>query len=41
MVEYAIVLGLIALIAIVALVALGPQIKNFFNSANNEIDNAK
>ncbi len=37
MVEYALILGLIAIVAIVVLVALGPKIKDLFNKANNEI----
>jgi pilus assembly protein Flp/PilA len=37
MVEYALILGLIAVAAIVVLVILGPRIKNMFNKANNEI----
>ena len=40
MVEYALILGLIAIVAIVVLVALGPKIKDLFNKANNEVDNA-
>lgn len=40
MVEYALVLGLIAIVAVVALVALGPKIKNLFSKANNEVDEA-
>ena len=41
MVEYALILGLIAIVAIVVLVALGPKIKNLFNDANGAIDDAK
>jgi pilus assembly protein Flp/PilA len=41
MVEYALILGLIAIVAIVVLVALGPKIKNLFNKANNAVDDAK
>ena len=35
MVEYALILGLIAIVAIVVLIALGPKISNLFNKANN------
>lgn len=41
MVEYALIIGLIAVVAVVALVALGPRIKNMFNSANNSLGNAE
>ena len=37
MVEYALILGLIAVAAIVILVVLGPKIKNMFADANNEL----
>jgi pilus assembly protein Flp/PilA len=37
MVEYALILGLIAIVAVVTLVFLGPKIKNLFNSANKKI----
>ena len=40
MVEYALILGLIAIVAIVVLVALGPKIKSLFNKANNAADDA-
>ncbi|MBQ9517639.1 MAG: Flp family type IVb pilin [Eubacterium sp.] len=40
MVEYALILGLIAIVAIVVLVALGPKIKSLFNKANNAVDDA-
>ena len=40
MVEYALILGLIAIVAIVVLIALGPKIKNLFNKANNDVDPA-
>ncbi len=35
MVEYALLIGLIAVVAVVAVVALGGSIKNLFESANN------
>ena len=41
MVEYALILGLIAIVAIVVLIALGPKIKNLFNKANNAVDDAQ
>jgi pilus assembly protein Flp/PilA len=41
MVEYALVLGLIAIVALIVLVAFGPKIKDIFNKANNAADNAK
>ena len=37
MVEYALILGLIAIAAIVVLVLLGPRIKNLFNKADSNI----
>lgn len=37
MVEYALIIGLIAVVAVVALVALGPRIQNMFRSADNEL----
>ncbi|MEX1308054.1 MAG: Flp family type IVb pilin [Eubacteriales bacterium] len=37
MVEYGLILGLIAIAAVVALVALGPKISNMFNNANNAL----
>lgn len=40
MVEYGLILGLIALVAIVALIALGPKIKNLFETASNEMNKA-
>ena len=40
MVEYALILGLIAIVAIVVLIALGPKISNLFNKANNEVGEA-
>ena len=40
-VEYALVLGLIAIVALVVLLAFGPKIKGTFNKANNAVDEAK
>ena len=40
MVEYGLIIGLIAVVVIVALVALGPKIRDMFNEVNNEIDAA-
>lgn len=40
MVEYALIIGLIAIVAVVALVLLGPQIRTLFNNANEEISDA-
>ncbi len=38
MVEYGLILGLIALVAIVALIALGPKIRNLFDKASEDMD---
>lgn len=38
MVEYALILGLIAIAAVVVLVVMGPRIKELFNKANNNLD---
>jgi Flp pilus assembly pilin Flp len=35
MVEYALLVGLIAIVAVVALLALGPAIANLFKSSSN------
>ncbi len=35
MVEYALILGLIAIAAVVILIALGPRIRNLFKKSNN------
>ncbi len=35
MVEYALILGLIAIAAVVILIVLGPKIKNLFKRSNN------
>ncbi len=41
MVEYALIIGLIAVVAVVVLIAFGPKIQNTFNKANNAVDEAK
>lgn len=38
MVEYGLIIGLIAIVVIVALVALGPKIRDLFNEVNDQID---
>ena len=38
MVEYGLIVGLIAVVVIVALVALGPKIRDMFNEVNEQID---
>ena len=40
MVEYGLIIALIAVIVIVALVALGPKIRDIFNKTNEELDKA-
>ncbi len=40
MVEYGLILGLIAVAAIAAIILLGPKIKGFFDDANTELDKA-
>jgi len=40
MVEYGLILGLIAVAAIAAIVTLGPTIKGFFENANTELGKA-
>jgi Flp pilus assembly pilin Flp len=40
MVEYALLVGLIALVAVVGLLLLGPSIKGLFNHANNCVSNS-
>ncbi|MBQ7203099.1 MAG: Flp family type IVb pilin [Eubacterium sp.] len=40
-VEYALVLGLIAIVSLVVLLAFGPKIRNVFNGANDAVDKAK
>ena len=39
MVEYGLIIGLIAIVVIVALVALGPKIRELFDQVNDSIDN--
>jgi pilus assembly protein Flp/PilA len=39
-VEYALIIGLIAVAAIVILVALGPKVQDKFDGANKALDNA-
>ena len=38
MVEYGLIIGLIAVVVIVALVALGPKIRDMFNDVKDQID---
>ena len=38
MVEYGLIVGLIAVVVIVALVALGPKIRDMFEEVNDQID---
>ncbi len=38
MVEYGLILGLIAIAAITVLIALGPKVEGIFKSASNAID---
>ena len=38
MVEYGLIVGLIAVVVIVALVALGPKIRDMFQEVNDQID---
>ena len=38
MVEYGLIIGLIAVVVIVALVALGPKIRDMFGEVNDQID---
>ena len=40
MVEYALILGLIAIAAVAVLVILGPRIKNLFNKADKNVSSA-
>ena len=40
MVEYALLVGLIALVAVVGLLLLGPSIKGMFTHANNCVTNS-
>ena len=39
MVEYGLIIGLIAVVVIVALVALGPKVRDMFDQVNQELDN--
>ena len=41
MVEYAIIIGLIAVVSVVVLVALGPRIKELFGKADNGVKNSE
>lgn len=38
MVEYGLLIGLIAVVVIVALLVLGPRIRNMFSDVSNELD---
>ncbi|MGI6166982.1 MAG: Flp family type IVb pilin [Eubacteriales bacterium] len=40
MVEYGLIIGLIALVVIVALIALGPKIKDLFTNVGDALDSA-
>ena len=40
MVEYGLIIGLIAVVVIVALVALGPKIRDMFDEVNEQLDSA-
>ncbi len=40
MVEYGLIIGLIAVVVIVALVALGPKIRDMFDQVNQKLDAA-
>ena len=40
MVEYGLIIGLIAVVVIVALVALGPKIRDMFDEVNVQLDSA-
>jgi len=40
MVEYALLVGLIAVFAVVGLLALGPAIRNLFQTSSNCVTNA-
>ncbi|MGN0547580.1 MAG: Flp family type IVb pilin [Acutalibacteraceae bacterium] len=40
MVEYALIIGLIAIVVIAALALLGPKIRDKFNDINKELDKA-
>jgi len=38
MVEYGLIIGLIAIVCIVALIAIGPKIKDLFNRTSDALD---
>ncbi len=40
MVEYGLIIGLIAVVVIVALVALGPKVRDMFDEVNEQLDKA-
>ncbi len=40
MVEYGLIIGLIAVVVIVALVALGPKVRDMFEEVNEQLDAA-
>ena len=40
MVEYGLIIALIALVVIVALVALGPKVREIFDKTNDALDDA-
>jgi pilus assembly protein Flp/PilA len=40
MVEYGLIIGLIALVVIVALIALGPKIEDLFTNVGDALDSA-
>lgn len=40
MVEYALIIGLVAIVAVVALVVLGPRIREMFTRSNDELSKA-
>lgn len=40
MVEYGLIIALIAIVVIVALTLLGPKIRDIFTKVNDELDNA-
>ena len=41
MVEYGLIIGLIAIVVIVALSILGPKVADMFNTATNSLENAE
>ncbi len=40
MVEYALILGLIAVVAVVVLVAMGPKIRSMYEKSDNLVNNS-